>query len=71
MTQSRRIDCPECGKPAVNEHKPFCSSRCRKVDLNRWLGGGYAIPGEPIDPSDIERMIGQIRSEDEPSGSKH
>ncbi len=25
--------------------RPFCSARCRDVDLARWLGGGYAIPG--------------------------
>ncbi|MCF3641872.1 DNA gyrase inhibitor YacG [Rhizobium sp. TRM95111] len=36
--------CPECGRPSVREHYPFCSSRCRDVDLNRWLSGAYAIP---------------------------
>ena len=25
--------------------RPFCSSRCRDVDLNRWLKGSYVIPG--------------------------
>ena len=25
--------------------RPFCSVRCADVDLSRWLGGGYAIPG--------------------------
>ena len=39
--------CPECGRPAKGGHLPFCSARCRNVDLNRWLSGGYAIPGEP------------------------
>jgi hypothetical protein len=24
---------------------PFCSQRCRDVDLGRWLKGAYAIPG--------------------------
>ena len=36
--------CPECGRPSVREHYPFCSSRCRDIDLNRWLSGSYAIP---------------------------
>ena len=45
--------CPECGKPADPAHRPFCSDRCRRVDLNRWLSGGYAIPGEPADPDDL------------------
>jgi len=37
--------CPECGKPANPATLPFCSARCRDVDLNRWLSGRYVIPG--------------------------
>ncbi|MCP1198581.1 DNA gyrase inhibitor YacG [Notoacmeibacter sp. MSK16QG-6] len=36
--------CPECGRPSVREHFPFCSPRCKDVDLSRWLTGSYAIP---------------------------
>lgn len=36
--------CPECGQPSAREHYPFCSDRCRNVDLSRWLKGSYAIP---------------------------
>ncbi|MBO3758411.1 DNA gyrase inhibitor YacG [Ciceribacter sp. L1K22] len=36
--------CPECGRPSIRESYPFCSERCRSVDLSRWLGGRYAIP---------------------------
>jgi endogenous inhibitor of DNA gyrase (YacG/DUF329 family) len=36
--------CPICGKPATAASRPFCSERCRDVDLNRWLSGAYAIP---------------------------
>ncbi|MDR3374676.1 MAG: DNA gyrase inhibitor YacG [Ancalomicrobiaceae bacterium] len=36
--------CPTCGKLAVGPTYPFCSKRCRLVDLNRWLNGSYAIP---------------------------
>ena len=36
--------CPECGRPAARETYPFCSTRCKEVDLNRWLSGSYAIP---------------------------
>jgi endogenous inhibitor of DNA gyrase (YacG/DUF329 family) len=42
--------CPICERefergdsPAV----PFCSERCRLVDLGRWLGEGYAMPAKP------------------------
>jgi len=38
--------CPICGKPAVAEYRPFCSSRCADVDLNRWLTGAYSIENE-------------------------
>jgi len=37
--------CPICGKPAAERFRPFCSGRCKDVDLNRWLSGNYAIPG--------------------------
>jgi endogenous inhibitor of DNA gyrase (YacG/DUF329 family) len=40
----RLARCPICSKPASEAARPFCSKRCADVDLNRWLGGGYAIP---------------------------
>ena len=46
--------CPECGKPANPATAPFCSPRCRDVDLNRWLSGKYVIPGRDTDPEDAE-----------------
>ena len=39
-----RRPCPECGKPSARETYPFCSTRCKDVDLNRWLSGAYVIP---------------------------
>jgi uncharacterized protein len=44
--------CPICGKPASETSRPFCSERCRDVDLNRWLSDSYAIPGEEDDDED-------------------
>ena len=32
-----------------NPFRPFCSERCRQVDLGRWLAGDYAIPVKPDD----------------------
>ena len=47
--------CPECGKPAENQKAlPFCSPRCRDVDLNRWLSGKYVIPGRENQGEDEE-----------------
>lgn len=45
---ARARPCPVCGRPAAAAaERPFCSRRCRAVDLNRWLQGAYAIPGRP------------------------
>jgi len=44
--------CPICGKPAQEATRPFCSSRCRDVDLNRWLSGNYVVPGSENDEED-------------------
>lgn len=40
--------CPICNKPTAHDHRPFCSKRCADLDLGRWLGGRYAVPGEPL-----------------------
>ncbi|HWL46507.1 MAG TPA: DNA gyrase inhibitor YacG [Sphingomonadaceae bacterium] len=44
--------CPICGKPATPQSHPFCSERCRDIDLNRWLSGTYVVPGRPLDEGD-------------------
>ncbi len=44
--------CPICGKPATPEARPFCSERCREVDLNRWLSETYVVPGRDDDTDD-------------------
>jgi len=44
--------CPICGKPALEASRPFCSERCRDVDLNRWLSNSYAIPAARDDDED-------------------
>jgi len=41
--------CPQCGKPRVMDFRPFCSSRCRDVDLGKWMNGSYAIPAVEAD----------------------
>lgn len=35
-----------------NPHRPFCSSRCRMLDLGNWASDRYRIAGEPITPDD-------------------
>jgi endogenous inhibitor of DNA gyrase (YacG/DUF329 family) len=50
--------CPICGEelpatlPRDAAHRPFCSERCRLIDLGRWLGERYRLaepdPDEPV-----------------------
>jgi uncharacterized protein len=46
--------CPICGKPVNEASKPFCSERCRDVDLNRWLSNSYVVPGRPEADEDAD-----------------
>ena len=49
------VRCPICGKVAGwtdNADRPFCSERCRLIDLARWADGSYAMPGPPAAPPD-------------------
>ena len=45
----REKKCPICGKPATPATRPFCSDRCKDLDLHRWLSGAYAIPATTDD----------------------
>lgn len=47
--------CPECGRPSARETYPFCSTRCKELDLNRWLKGVYVLPGVDNDADTEER----------------
>lgn len=42
--------CPNCGKPArweKNPDRPFCSERCRMIDLGRWSSEEYVVERDP------------------------
>ncbi|MBU2515490.1 DNA gyrase inhibitor YacG [bacterium] len=50
-----KIKCPTCKKQTEwhnNPHRPFCSERCRLVDLGRWADESYSIEGSY--PPDFE-----------------
>ena len=49
--------CPTCGKPVVYSERPFCSRRCRLLDLGCWFEGKYAIPVENDDDDDVCETI--------------
>ncbi len=51
---TRTVKCPTCGKPVRWEkrsrHRPFCSERCKLIDLGEWASESHRIPGEPLPP---------------------
>jgi uncharacterized protein len=42
------VPCPRCGAPAVfaaaNKWRPFCSERCKLIDLGDWAAENYRVP---------------------------
>jgi uncharacterized protein len=54
----KNIACPHCGQKntwkADNEFKPFCSERCKLIDLGGWASERYRVVGEDTNVSDEE-----------------
>lgn len=55
------VDCPTCAKKVVwspeNKFRPFCSERCKQIDLGAWAEEKYSIPAviQPDELNDEER----------------
>ncbi|WP_371324365.1 DNA gyrase inhibitor YacG [Dechloromonas sp. ZY10] len=53
----RLVRCPQCGGESVwapeNRFRPFCSERCKQIDLGCWASDGYRIAGAAGDPADL------------------
>jgi endogenous inhibitor of DNA gyrase (YacG/DUF329 family) len=53
----RVILCKVCRKAAEprsrNPSFPFCSDRCRRIDLGRWFGEEYRVPDRPADGDEL------------------
>jgi endogenous inhibitor of DNA gyrase (YacG/DUF329 family) len=52
-SSTRKVKCPTCGTPVAwdpsNRFRPFCSERCRTIDLGAWAAERHRIAGEPVD----------------------
>jgi endogenous inhibitor of DNA gyrase (YacG/DUF329 family) len=52
----RRVPCPRCRTPALfgpsNRWRPFCSERCRNLDLGAWASESYRVPSVGRDTTD-------------------
>ncbi len=62
-TSPKIITCPTCGKliewPDKTQFRPFCSERCRLIDLGAWFSGEYAIPDESGDGDEKSEKAGE------------
>jgi endogenous inhibitor of DNA gyrase (YacG/DUF329 family) len=49
----RTVPCPTCGRlvewSEASKWRPFCSERCKLIDLGAWASEKHVIPGEPVD----------------------
>ncbi|HEX2329936.1 MAG TPA: DNA gyrase inhibitor YacG [Candidatus Angelobacter sp.] len=52
------VRCPTCRTLVLtrDEHFPFCSDRCRLIDLGKWASGGYVISTPITDPETLENV---------------
>lgn len=52
----RMVRCPACGGDSVyaptNPYRPFCSQRCKNMDLGSWASESFRVPEKP--PSEDE-----------------
>lgn len=60
--------CPICNKPPTTKSTPFCSERCRNVDMNRWFTGAYATPAVEIDDVS-EEDLARLQQDDDTAGN--
>ena len=61
------MSCPTCRKPSDPKFRPFCSKRCKELDLLRWLNEDYRVPVVEEDPLEEELEDGLI--DDQPKES--
>ena len=66
------LRCPTCAELVLfdGEDFPFCSDRCRKIDLGKWASGVYKISSPILDPEVLEDLdgLGPHRSGDSDDG---
>lgn len=58
--------CPQCRKPAMHPYLPFCSARCRTLDLGNWLGERYRIPAAVPEEAEEDEAPGEDEDDETP-----
>jgi uncharacterized protein len=61
MNSPKVIACPQCGKAVdwvpASRWRPFCSERCKLIDLGEWAAERYRVPA--VEPPDEEKSPGE------------
>ena len=53
----RTVRCPTCRQETAwegNRFRPFCTERCKLIDLGAWFEERYRIPGAPLPPESLD-----------------
>ncbi|HEX5235634.1 MAG TPA: DNA gyrase inhibitor YacG [Silvibacterium sp.] len=63
MAANSALRCPSCRKLVTKEDEyfPFCSDRCRLIDLGKWASGEYRISSPILDPEVLEGLNEESR----------
>ena len=64
IAKGRRSRCPICRKPTNVDFRPFCSARCKTLDLGRWLGGVYRVPTDEEPEEGSVELVRRPEDED-------
>ena len=58
MAKAKTLRCPTCRTIVIvgGEDFPFCSDRCRRIDLGKWASGDYKISSPVLDPEVLENL---------------
>ncbi len=58
MNEPKVLKCPTCRHPVepTAADVPFCSDRCRLLDLGKWASGDYKISSPILDPDLLEEL---------------
>lgn len=68
--QTPVVPCPQCGKrlywTSDNPWRPFCSKRCKMIDLGAWADESHRIAGEPaMDDASLDELMSRIERGDQ------
>ncbi|MGB7191036.1 MAG: DNA gyrase inhibitor YacG [Acidobacteriaceae bacterium] len=63
MSATKALRCPTCHTLVTKEDEffPFCSDRCRVIDLGKWASGEYRISSPILDPEVLEGLSEEIK----------